>query len=163
MRYYLDTEFNGMGGELISLALVSEQPIGEIYLANAAVEKQAIWSKSSEFKSPGVDPWVWKNVLPIIAAEGSVPHWIPLSDFGTQIEHLLANDPDPIIVTDWPDDIRYLCQCLITGPGQMINISGLKFEMHRVDAYPTTLEGAIQHNAYWDALALRHKLQEAQT
>lgn len=25
MKFYLDTEFNGFGGELISLALVSEQ------------------------------------------------------------------------------------------------------------------------------------------
>jgi hypothetical protein len=27
-----------------------------------------------------------------------------------------------------------------------------------VDAYPTTLDGAIQHNAWWDAMALRHLL-----
>ncbi len=36
-----------------------------------------------------------------------------------------------------------------------------EFEMHRVDAYPTMLPGAVQHNAYWDAMALRHKLTGA--
>jgi hypothetical protein len=44
----------------------------------------------------------------------------------------------------------------------MINVRpSIKFEMHRVDAYPTTLPGAVQHNAYWDAMALRHKLTGA--
>lgn len=50
-----------------------------------------------------------------------------------------------------------------TGPGTMIEVRpSIKFEMHRVDAYPTTLPGAIQHNAYWDAMALRHKLTQDQ-
>jgi hypothetical protein len=43
-------------------------------------------------------------------------------------------------------------------PGMMINIPRLSFEMFREDAYPTTLEGAVQHNAWWDAMALRELL-----
>ena len=42
----------------------------------------------------------------------------------------------------------------------MVNIPHLSFEVHRVDAYPTALPGAVQHNAWWDAMALRHLLTQ---
>lgn len=64
----------------------------------------------------------------------------------------------PTLFADWPDDIRYFCQALITAPGEMVNIPRLTFHIVRVDAYPTTLEGAVQHNALWDARALCHRL-----
>ena len=156
MRYYLDCEFNGMGGELLSLALVGEEmpSTGDLYLMNMNRDRDT------------TDPWVRQNVLPIMSSipnsqEVCRAYSIPVESFGERISWFfgVAQDVDPIIVTDWPDDIKYFCQCMITGPGQMINIPGIKFEMHRVDAYPTTLPNAIQHNAYWDAMALRHKLQ----
>lgn len=34
----------------------------------------------------------------------------------------------------------------------------LRFEVSNLDAYPTDLPGAVQHNAWWDAMALRHLL-----
>lgn len=70
----------------------------------------------------------------------------------------MAGDPGPVVISDWPDDIRYFCELLITGPGQMIALPGVRFEVRRVDAYPTTLEGAVQHNALWDACALQAAL-----
>lgn len=33
----------------------------------------------------------------------------------------------------------------------------MTLEVNNVDAYPTELEGAVQHNAWWDAMALRHR------
>ena len=30
----------------------------------------------------------------------------------------------------------------------------------RVDAYPTDLPGAVRHNAWWDAMALKHLLSK---
>lgn len=143
MRYYLDTEFNDYRGELISLALVPEPDgISELYVATACMEPAA---------------WVAENVIPIIAA-GCEPKWILPHEFGQRVCDYLQGDDDPVIVADWPDDIRLLCDALITGPGQMVDVPGLRFEMIRVDAYPTTLPGAVQHNALWDARALRHRL-----
>ena len=46
------------------------------------------------------------------------------------------------------------CELLITGPGKMIALPGIRFEVVRIDAYPTTLRDAVQHNALWDACAL---------
>lgn len=39
--------------------------------------------------------------------------------------------------------------------GALISLA-LACEMLRVQAYPTRLEGAVEHNAWWDAMALRH-------
>lgn len=139
MRYFLDTEFNGMGGELISLALVSEFH-EELYLATTCRQPIA---------------WVAENVIPIIRCQRADPVWVRPADFGEKIAKFLADDPCPIIIADWPDDIRYFCQTLIIGPGQMVNIRGpIGFEIHRVEAYPSRI-GAVRHNALWDARALR--------
>lgn len=148
MRYYLDTEFNGFGGELISLGLVREDG-AHFYCV---------------FECHAPEPWVAENVIPILEPfPGGEQRWgtMERETAAHLIAEFLRDDGNPVIVTDWPDDIRYFCELVITGPGEMVNISHLKFEMHRVDAYPTTLPGAIQHNALWDAMALRAKLSEA--
>lgn len=159
MRYYLDCEFNGFEGELISMALVSDGS-REVYLANSKFKGVTPDRVDRRYYlGPTIDPWVLKNVLPIVETEYAAPLWCPLKDFAAHLSTLFLGDKKPIVATDWPDDIKYFCQCLITGPGQMIDIPGITFEMHRVDAYPTTMPEAVQHNAYSDACALRHKLQ----
>lgn len=148
MNYYLDTEFDGFGGPLLSLALVRED--GEsLYLTYI--------TRTVE------EAWVKENVVPIMR---SVPFEVSVVNCGYmggayRIAEFLQGDDSPHIHTDWPDDIRYFCQAIIVGPGQMVSIPHLTFEVHRVDAYPTDLPGAIQHNAWWDAMALRHLLTGA--
>lgn len=145
MKYFLDTEFNEFGGELISLALVRED--GEsIYLVYPDL--------------PEYGEWVSKNVVPILwnipSPLPGMAYSLPSKEEGAYIiANFLKGDPEPVIISDWPDDIRYFCQAIITGPGMMAAINNLVFQMVRVNAYPTDLEGAIQHNAWWDAKALR--------
>lgn len=146
MIYFLDCEFNEFGGELISLALVRQD--GEsLYIVYPDPEA-------------GYGSWVKDNVVPIIS---SVPDFVAVDrvrtaeDGARLIAAFLKNDPDVGIITDWPDDIRYFCQAIIVGPGQMVNIDNLTFRMVRVDAYPTKLATAVQHNAWWDAMALKEK------
>jgi hypothetical protein len=43
----------------------------------------------------------------------------------------------------------------------MIDVAGLTMEVIRVDAWPNEIPNAIQHNAYWDAFALKHMLEAA--
>ena len=144
MRYFLDTEFNDYGGELISLALVSEVGAKILYIATPCSNPT---------------PWVAENVIPILDV-GTSPRIVTADEFGSEIAEFLKDDKAPVIIADWPDDIRHFCAALITGPGCMVNLRSLQFEMVRVDSYPTTLVGAVQHNALWDALALRHKMVE---
>ena len=151
MRYYLDTEFNGFGGQLLSMAIVPhEGGNGDgIYIIVTCDDE--------------IEDWVAQNVKPIAR---SVPSDVPvhLCDI-EEVPHVLAayfeDRGVPYIITDWPDDVRYFCQAVITGPGEMAAIPRLQFDVERVDAYPTDLPGAIQHNAWWDAMALRHLLRKS--
>lgn len=145
MKYYLDTEFNGFGGELISLALVREDD-DHIYLVNEGVYDMTL------------DPWVRDNILPILNSSPTAPIHTTLRGMPYHIASFLRDDPNPVIITDWPDDIKYMCQHVITKPGEMVNIPQLTFHMVRVDAYPTNLKDAVQHNALWDAMALKDLL-----
>jgi hypothetical protein len=150
MRYYLDTEFNEFGGDLMSLALVRDD--GEsLYLVYPDLEEYGSWVKEN------VVPILWSIPSPITGMAYKLEDH---KEGAYHIQEFLHGDPHPVILTDWPDDIRYFCQAIITGPGMMINTGpSIVFQMVRVDAYPTTLEDAVQHNAWWDAMALRQLLK----
>lgn len=149
-RYFIDTEFNGYKGELLSLCLVRD-------------DTKTLYITIPPHPLVALDPWVKEHVMPFMKC---VPDFVEtiqatrLKDVTQLLEDFLVEDEDPVIVADWPDDIHYLSQLLLTGPGTMINIPRIKFELCRIDAYPTTLVGAVQHNAAWDALCLRQKWYE---
>jgi hypothetical protein len=143
MRYFLDTEFNGLGGELISLALVPEHGDQEFYALLALPEE--------------VHPWVDRHVVPYLnAVPPSAQH-----DTMTRLEaanalvDYFAHDDEPVIVADWPDDIAYFCSLLITGPGDMVPIGSLKFEFVSSPGFSTAAISKVPHNALHDARALR--------
>lgn len=147
MKYFCDTEFDGFGGELLSLALIRED--GEsLYL---------VYPQPKKYR----DPWVAENVAPILwdipSPLPGMAHTVPDHKTGAHmIASYLNMDPDvPYIVTDWPDDVSHLCRALMTGPGFMASVARIQFDILRVDAYPTTLKDAVRHNAWWDAQALR--------
>lgn len=152
MKYYLDTEFNGLGGELLSIALVREDG----YSFYAIMDNTDI----------KYDPWVLENVVPLMydgpinMQHGTMfyncvhPDNLPLL-----LEQYFGSDDYPHVISDWPSDLMYLSAALITGPGTMIDIPAILMDVARVDAYPTPLNGAVQHNALWDALALKHYME----
>ena len=144
MRYYLDCEFDGFGGPLMTMGIACQDGRGLYLIYNTQTN----------------DPWVQKNVVPIIYDLPDDPKIDIVGNaqaWGAQhIANFMGQDYDINILTDWPDDIKYFCQSIIVGPGQMIKIPSFSMHVVRVDAYPTELKGAIQHNAMWDALALKH-------
>lgn len=156
MDYFLDCEFNGYQGELISLGLVREDGEG-LYLLYPKLHKYT--------------EWVAKHVMPILltvpddlsvqlARRSSAPFvYGKYPSSAHYLEQFFAGDKNPHVITDWPDDIKYFCEELIVSPGKMIDIPRISFEVIRVDAWPTIIPHAVQHNAYWDACALRDKVQ----
>lgn len=150
MRYYLDCEFDGFGGKILSMALVRE-------------DNESLYMVFENNLQNLSDPWVEKNIIPII--------WSIPSPFPGRVEKV-TNETAPFIlanyfsqdsgqkhvVSDWPDDIKYLCESLITGPGTMSPVDNLYMSFHRIDAYPTYLAGAVRHNAFWDAKALQVRI-----
>lgn len=147
MKYWIDTEFDGFGGTLLSLAIVAEDN-RYLYLVYPGYEHENDYE----------EPWVVQNVLPIMYSVPEGYEAITITDWDEGAKLILEffrNDSSPTIISDWPDDIKYFCQAIMVGPGRMVSLDNLTFKMFRVDAYPTALEGAVQHNALWDALALQ--------
>ena len=156
IRHYCDTEFNGYGGVLIALALVRDEN-HFIYLLNGD-----LYDLENE-----IDPWVAKNVLTILheVPDHVEPVIAPLEEWGGLISDYLSHDKEPSqIIADWPSDIADLCNLLLTGPGTAVP---MPHQMHftilrHLDVYPTSLEGAVQHNAWWDAMALKRWVDEVE-
>lgn len=170
-QFTLDCEFDGYQGRLLSIALFNRQRsfYGQI------VEDNPIYT-----------PWVYENVVPLLDAPRSPsPALIRRSGIekGIDADHFYHSCVSRTIgglteaiqdflnqrcrldnVTfhsDWPDDIKYLSELLLTGPGTMINIGGVEFKVHRVDSYPSAfVKEAVQHNAWWDAFVLFEHLHD---
>lgn len=146
MRYFLDTEFNGFGGALISLALVRED--GEsLYLIYGLPDAPTAFVRDQ------VAPKL-NSVPPEIAIRR-----VDQMQGAAAIEAFLHPDSAPEVIADWPDDIRLFCQALMIRPGLTVGIDRLRLEIHRVVPYPTALQDAVEHNAWWDAMALRERLK----
>jgi hypothetical protein len=145
LQYFLDTEFNGFGGALISLGLVREDG-PSLYLIYATQET--------------TNPFVRSKVKPnlLCVPPGVVARRVSQGEGAHAIEAFLHGDADALIIADWPADLSLFCQALMLEPGLMVPITRLRFELHRVTSYPTDLAGAVEHNACWDAMALRQRL-----
>ena len=145
-RYYIDCEFDGHNGPLLSMAVVPE--VGK--------------SLHFETGSHARDPWVIENVQPIMHLHHADTRvCLPVNDLGHALRYAIGNDPQPHIVADSPVDIARFCQAISTGEDgswASTNYERMTFTVENVDCYPTDLPGAVQHNAWWDAMALRHKL-----
>jgi hypothetical protein len=155
MNYTLDCEFNGYRGELLSLALYTEG------FPNQGNDRSRSFYAVFTDTQESAQPWVQQNVMPHLHKRPRVgPDAALFCVAGTreQVQQALTNflrdDAEVLIHVDWPDDIRYFCDLLITGPGTMLELDHLHFQLHRVDSYPTTVPAAIQHHAWWDAKVL---------
>lgn len=158
MRYFLDTEFNSFGGSLISLGIVRDD--GEsLYLVVPQADIEQMTAEE------GMDPWIKENILPILH---SVPSSLPIdicsvSEWGPILSAFIYREGEtPQIIVDWPSDAMDFAKLLMTGPGiavPMGNQTHITILRH-IDVYPTSLEGAVQHNAWWDAMAIRQLIHE---
>lgn len=132
-KLYIDTEFNGFQGELISMALVPwEGP--EFY-------------EVLECKNPV--PWVAENVMPHLGKQA-----ITKKEFQNKLQDFLMQQIEISIVADWPEDIQHFCQALITGPGFMMNTPDYRLEFI-INRRLNSSNSKIPHNALEDARAIR--------
>lgn len=147
VRFYIDCEFDGHAGLLLSMALVRE-------------DGDSIHIKTT---APAYDSWVLDNVLPLMdqhCANKSAS--VSLNEVGGVIRAFIGDCQHPVIIADSPVDIGRFCQALSTasdGGWASADYPLMTFEVHNVDCYPTSLLGAVQHNAWWDAMALRNHLK----
>jgi hypothetical protein len=137
MLIFIDTEFNGFGGELISLALVTNT--GKDFYEALTPTKPIVH-------------WVRENVMPYLEQEP-----ITIEKFQVKLYQYLMDVSEycrePLtIIADWPDDIKYFCESLITGPGTSIPTP---VKMNFVlDRSLSSELSQVPHNAYHDAVAI---------
>ncbi len=150
--HYVDFEFNGLGGKNISLSVLREDNVA-----------MYVGFKDSVIAPEEYDPWVLANVIPILNSAPIPIRWRTTSEIQEDLKKFFKGDKHPIIITDWFDDVARFAELMLTGPGTTINSSeempNFTFQVCRVDAYPTEVKGAIAHCAFWNTVALKHKLQ----
>lgn len=142
MRYFLDTEFNGFGGSLISLALVPEYGDQEFYVSLPLPDE--------------LHPWVEQNVVPYLRfVPPGVDADLSRAEASQHLEAYLIHDADPLIIADWPDDLAHFCQLLLTGPGDMIGLNGLRLQLINGAGFSAAANSKVPHNALHDARAFK--------
>lgn len=146
MRMWIDTEFNGFKGELISIAIVAEDG-AEFYEILDVNER--------------LDPWVFRNVIPVLNSHrpdkdnrfGVHFPRTPISRSYVQnnLRAFLFGYKKVHLIADWPEDIALFCRLLLTEkPGERIDTPVLTMEITREDYV-----SAVPHNALEDARAMR--------
>lgn len=149
MRMFLDCEFNGHGGELISLALVAED--GDSFYEVLDCHET-------------LDPWVLVNVMPVL---GKSPTYMKI--FQRKLGEFLLRYDKVHVVADWPADISYLCRALLLKPDKCMATPPMTFEVRSDNAPPgsagsghivTVVMPATPHNALSDAIALKQTVLE---
>lgn len=130
MNIFIDVEFNEFGGELISMALVAGDDI--FYEVLYCAEPKS---------------WVKEHVMPVLEKKP-----ITKELFQTRLAAYLNDFQTIHIIADWPDDIKYFCDTLITSPGERLNTPPLTMEIRRdIDSSKST----TPHNALADAIAIQ--------
>jgi hypothetical protein len=139
MRLFLDTEFNGFMGGLMSMALVPED------------DSVLKFYKELEMKDQ-LDPWVKEHVVPFLDGKP-----LSRSEFQNSLASYLWIIGECTIVADWPDDIRHFCESLIVGPGDSI---ALVHKIHFVLDTKLPYVSQVPHHALFDAIGIREAYLE---
>jgi hypothetical protein len=143
MNIFIDCEFNGFGGDLLSMALVSDD--GQEFYEVLNLEHDFVY----------VD-WVKENVVPIL---NKAP--IDKQSFQHKLSLFINQYNDVTVIADWPDDIKYFCDSLIVSPG--VSIRTPESLYLRIDRELSSKDSLIPHNALEDARAIKkyyHKLKK---
>jgi hypothetical protein len=131
-RLFLDTEFNGHAGELISIALVADD----------GSETYAVCGIPAD-----PDPWVAEHVLPLVDVEA-----IGSDRAREQVVAFVRQFENPTIICDFPTDLEHFFR-LMRGPSFDVSYwNDMRVEMSQSPRDPTPDR---PHNALSDARALR--------
>ncbi len=132
MKLFLDCEFNGFGGELISMALVDEQ--GQYFYEVLDCAEPVAWVKA--------------NILPILGQDAVTP-----KQFKDTLFQFLNRYPEIHIIADWPEDLALFSRALITAPGRCMTTPPLSMQLW-MQTPMIRIHSTIPHYALADAQAL---------
>lgn len=130
-RLYLDTEFNGFGGELISLALYDPSD-------------DRVFYQVADYPNAAIDPFVREHVIPKLDKQP-----IGMAAFKEKLREFLAGYTWPVIIADWPADLVHLFNSIMVEGHWDVDIP---LQAHLINS--GKFESANPHNALADAIAL---------
>lgn len=133
MRAFIDCEFNGSHGELISMAIISEDGMRVFY-------------EVVEHGTP--NDWVKENVIPILNKQS-----ISLPAFKDKLKKFLDCLPRLTLIADHTADLFYFTQAITGNEGWMMVNYPLELIM---DPDISAKKSTLLHNALEDAKALRN-------
>lgn len=135
MRYYIDTEFNGTDGQLLSLALV-RQDGAHFYEVLYAHEL--------------IVPWVRDHVVPYYEQEP-----IERLQAVKKMQKFLRKDDGPhVFIADWPEDLVHFNRMLLRDQGKRNDPLRYACLLLSLPGYSSASASEIPHNALADARAL---------
>jgi len=138
-RIFIDCEFNGWMGELLSFAMVAEDG-QEFY---AVLPEPRIWDK-----------WCFENVLPVLGKQPVASY----EDFRLAFLEFLRGFANPTIIADWPADLYYFNSVLL---GRSHTESVMR--PCRMQLVACDYDSAIPHNALEDARAIKVALSKLES
>ena len=142
MRYYIDTEFNGTGGQLLSIAIVREDG-AHFYEVLHAHELIVPWVKENVVPHFGQDPvsrlQVVKKMQKFLRKDARGPH---------------------IFIADWPEDIAHFCTLLLRDHGKRNDPFQFACLHLNLAGFDTALSSHLPHNALADARALADHVEK---
>lgn len=131
MNIFLDTEFNGHNGELISMGLIDES--------------YRTWYEVAPLPEV-IDPWVLENVIPKLNKNS-----IDLISMRKSLYEYLKKYSNPTIIVDWNADIKHFCDMLNNNTYLESLHYACKFELLNASL---NVKSRRPHNALYDAEAL---------
>ncbi|WP_271079185.1 3'-5' exoribonuclease [Aurantiacibacter sp. MUD61] len=135
MRYFIDTEFNGTGGQLLSIALVREDG-AHFYEVLHAHEL--------------IVPWVKEHVAPHFGQEP-----IARLQVVKKMQKFLRKDAGPhVFIADWPEDLVHFNAMLLRDHGKRNDPFRYACLLLNLAGFDTALASRTPHNALEDARAL---------
>ena len=137
MNLFLDCEFNGGFGDLMSMGIVSEDDNQEFYEEVALPEGTVI------------DPWVAEHVVPLMDGTGQ-----SYSLFQNKLKRWLNKFPEVVVWVDHPADIEYFTRAINFGNGDWMRPKGqsMTFIVHDMIS---AKKSERPHHALYDAKAQR--------
>jgi hypothetical protein len=132
MKLFLDTEFNGFGGELLSMALVDED--GSFFYGRVPNIRP-------------IHPWVEEHVMPKMGIEP-----VDRMTFRADLHRFLRKYQNPEIIADWHADFVHFFDAFHGADySQSLDLSCTA----RLLSGPSDIRPENPHNALSDAIALR--------
>lgn len=159
MRYYVDTEFNGNEGQLISIALVRQD--GAEFYAVLDMYQMPV-------------PWVAEHVMPILGGhklrkpenpidrvprpEMSLP--VSRAECKKSLRKFLEKDTGVVtFLGDWPEDGAHVLNLLLRDHGRRNPPASFRYINLELPGFNTADVSVVPHNALEDARVLREYVE----